>query len=68
MKISIRLNGEPRELPAGSSVAALVASLELAKGRVAVERNREIVPMSAWDNVTLAEGDEVEIVHFVGGG
>ena len=68
MKISIRLNGEPRELPAGSSVAALVASLELAKGRVAVERNREIVPMSAWDTMTLAEGDEVEIVHFVGGG
>lgn len=68
MKISIRLNGEPRELVAGSSVAALVATLELTKGRVAVERNREIVPMSAWDNVTLAQGDEVEIVHFVGGG
>ena len=68
MKISIRLNGEPRELAAGSSVEVLVGSLELAKGRVAVERNREIVPMSAWADVVLAEGDEVEIVHFVGGG
>ena len=68
MKISIRLNGEPRELAAGSSVAALVALLELAKGRVAVERNREIVPMSQWADVALADGDAVEIVHFVGGG
>ena len=68
MKISIRLNGEPRELAAGSSVEALVGSLVLTKGRVAVERNREIVPMSAWAGVLLAEGDEVEIVHFVGGG
>ncbi|TPE64600.1 sulfur carrier protein ThiS [Sandaracinobacter neustonicus] len=68
MKITIRLNGEPRELAAGSSVAALVASLDLTKGRVAVERNREIVPMSAWDEAALADGDEVEIVHFVGGG
>jgi thiazole synthase len=68
MKISIRLNGEPRELAEGSTVEALVGLLALTKGRVAVERNREIVPMSAWANVVLAEGDEVEIVHFVGGG
>ena len=68
MKISIRLNGEPRELAEGSTVEALVGLLALTKGRVAVERNREIVPMSAWADVVLAEGDEVEIVHFVGGG
>jgi thiazole synthase len=68
MKISIKLNGEPRELAAGSTVEALVGLLALTKGRVAVERNREIVPMSAWADVVLAEGDEVEIVHFVGGG
>ena len=68
MKISIRLNGEPRELAAGSSVEALVGSLELTKGRVAVERNREIVPMSQWADVVLTDGDVLEIVHFVGGG
>ena len=68
MQIAITLNGERRSLPAGTSVATLVETLELKKGRVAVERNREIVPMSQWPDVALAEGDSLEIVHFVGGG
>lgn len=68
MQIAITLNGERRSLPAGTSVATLVETLELKKGRVAVERNREIVPMSQWADVALAEGDSLEIVHFVGGG
>lgn len=68
MQIAITLNGERRALPAGTSVATLVETLELKKGRVAVERNREIVPMSQWADVALSEGDALEIVHFVGGG
>mgnify|MGYP005857806559 CR=1 FL=1 len=68
MDIAITVNGEPRRVPAGQSVAALVEALALKRGRVAVERNREIVPMSAWGEVALAEGDAIEIVHFVGGG
>lgn len=68
MQIAIMLNGERREMPAGSTVATLVETLELKRGRVAVERNREIVPMSQWADVALADGDAVEIVHFVGGG
>ena len=68
MQIAIMLNGERRETPEGTTVQALVAALELKKGRVAVERNREIVPMSAWGEVILMEGDQLEIVHFVGGG
>ena len=68
MQIAIMLNGERREAPLGTTVAALVESLALAKGRVAVERNREIVPMSQWADVALADGDSLEIVHFVGGG
>ena len=68
MQIAITLNGERRALPAGTSVATLVETLELKKGRVAVERNREIVPMSQWADVALADGDALEIVHFVGGG
>jgi len=68
MEIAIVLNGEPRRIPAGQTVAGLVASLALKPGRVAVERNREIVPLSAWETATLGPGDEVEIVHFVGGG
>jgi thiazole synthase len=68
MEIAIVLNGEPRRVPAGQSVGALVAALQLKPGRVAVERNREIVPLSQWADVALAEGDAIEIVHFVGGG
>jgi len=68
MKIAITLNGEPRQAPAGTTVAGLVETLDLPKGRVAVERNREIVPMSQWADVPLAQGDALEIVHFVGGG
>jgi thiamine biosynthesis protein ThiS len=65
--ISIILNGDPREVRAGS-IADLVASLGLDVKKVAVERNRAIVPRSTLADVALAEGDQLEIVHFVGGG
>ena len=68
MEITIMLNGEPRRLPAGSTVATLVEILGLKPGRVGVERNLEIVPLSLWGETLLAEGDGVEVVHFVGGG
>ena len=68
MQIAIMLNGERRETPEGTTVQALVQALDLTKGRVAVERNREIVPMSQWADVVLKEGDSLEVVHFVGGG
>jgi len=66
--IPITVNGQPREMPAGSSVAALLAELNLAAPKVAVERNLEIVPRSAWAATALAPGDRLEIVHFIGGG
>jgi thiazole synthase len=68
MSIEIRLNGESRELPASLSVVQLLDHFSLPKDRVAVERNRSIVPKVDWDRITLAAGDEVEVVHFVGGG
>jgi len=68
MQISIMLNGESRQLDAGTSITALIATLDLEKGRLAVERNREIVPKSQWDETLLTDGDELEMVHFVGGG
>jgi len=67
-ELSIRINGEPRRVPAGTSLAALAASLGLDPAKVAVERNREIVPRSTLAAVTVTEGDMLEIVHFVGGG
>jgi thiazole synthase len=66
--ISITLNGDPRRIAPGTSIAALLADLDLDATKVAVERNLEIVPRSTFGAVALAEGDKLEIVHFVGGG
>ena len=66
--LSITLNGEARRVAQGSTIAALVEDIGLDPARVAVERNREIVPRSTLADVALADGDVLEIVHFVGGG
>ena len=68
MTISITLNGEPRSIALGTTIAALAAELVLDPAKVAVERNLAIVPRSTLANVVIAEGDQIEIVHFVGGG
>lgn len=65
--LSLVVNGEPRRAAPGS-IADLVRSLELEPTKVAVERNGEIVPRSTLADVAIAEGDVLEIVHFVGGG
>jgi thiamine biosynthesis protein ThiS len=66
--IAIEVNGEGRQVPDGASVADLLALIGLAAPKVAVERNLEIVPRSAWATTRLGEGDRLEIVHFIGGG
>ena len=68
MKIEIRLNGEACEIPVSLNILQLLERFDLPKDRVAVERNRSIVPKPQWETVSLGQGDEVEIVHFVGGG
>jgi thiamine biosynthesis protein ThiS len=62
------VNGEERSIEAAANVAALVAALGLDGRKVAVERNLEIVPRSTYVQTALAEGDRIEIVHFIGGG
>jgi len=64
----IQLNGERYELPDGQSVADLLQRLELTGRRLAVELNRDIVPRSQHAATVLAEGDQVEVVHAIGGG
>ena len=64
----IQLNGESFELPDGATVAALLTRLELAGRRVAVELNLDIVPRSQHETTALNEGDQVEVVHAIGGG
>ena len=67
-QLSLTVNGEPRRIISGASIADLVRSLELNPLKVAVERNGAIAPRSALAEVLLADGDVLEIVHFVGGG
>jgi thiazole synthase len=66
--LGVRVNGEGRRVPDGISVAGMLAALGLDPRKVAVERNREIVPRSRLDQLPVEDGDEYEIVHFVGGG
>ena len=63
------VNGETRRPSQGvAHVAALVAALGLDGRKVAIERNLEIVPRSAYERTALEDGDRIEIVHFIGGG
>ncbi|GGD01621.1 sulfur carrier protein ThiS [Aquisalinus flavus] len=66
MKITV--NGEARDLPAPATVDGLLADLGLEPRKIAVERNLEIVPKSAFGSTELNDGDRLEIVQFVGGG
>ena len=66
--MQVIVNDEPRALPAGATVAHLITSLGLGPRRVAVEVNRTLVPRAEYAATPLADGDAVEIIHFVGGG
>ena len=65
---AITVNGQHRRVPRGISVADLALELGLEPTRVAVERNLEIVPRSTLQDVKVEDGDDFEIVTFVGGG
>ena len=64
----VTVNGEERDVPAALSVRGLVELLGLTDGPVAVERNGQVVPRAEHLKEALAEGDILEVVHFVGGG
>ncbi len=64
----LTVNGEMREAPDSATIADLLASLEIEGTRVAVERNREVVPRAQHGSTVLAAGDRLELVTFVGGG
>jgi sulfur carrier protein len=66
--ISIVVNGEKREAHSGAKVTDLLVALGLDSGRVAIERNLEILPRPAWAQTPVESGDRYEIVQFVGGG
>lgn len=66
--LELTLNGEPQTMDQPLSVAGLLARLGIESRKVAVERNLEIVPRSLYAETWLAAGDQLEIVHFIGGG
>ncbi len=65
---SVRINGEHRRVPGATTLTEMINSLGLDPHRVAVERNLAIVPRSTFGEVCVEDGDDYEIVHFVGGG
>jgi thiamine biosynthesis protein ThiS len=66
--LTITLNGEPFSVPGPLTITELLARLEIDPRRVAVERNIAVVKRAAYDTTEIVEGDEIEIVNFVGGG
>ena len=66
--MTITLNGDPHELPGPLSISALLQELEIDARRVAVELNLSVVKKAAYESSVVNDGDEVEIVNFVGGG
>jgi sulfur carrier protein len=67
-KDRILVNGEPQEVPRGSTAEQLIEILELTGKRVAVARNRDVIPRSTYGEVALRDGDRIEILEAVGGG
>ncbi len=67
-EVRVRVNGNELHLPRGASVTLLLERLKVSTPRVAVERNREILPKSSYASTPLEEGDTFEVVEFVGGG
>jgi sulfur carrier protein len=68
VSVQVRLNGEPRELPDGTTVAGAVAGLTAAATGVAAAVNGDVVPRGSWTGTVLADGDQVEVVTAVQGG
>lgn len=66
--IDVVINGQHRSLNAGTTIAVLIGELGLGDRRVAVERNRDVVPRAEHATTILADGDRLEVVTFVGGG
>jgi len=66
--MTVTINGERREIPKGLTVSGLLQHLGMRVDRVAVERNRDILPRPQWQETRVEPNDSFEIVHFVGGG
>jgi thiamine biosynthesis protein ThiS len=66
--MQLQINGDARQFDGSLTLTSLLAQLGMKTDRVAIELNSNIVPRDKWDTTSLADGDQLEIVHFVGGG
>lgn len=66
--VDVMINGERKQVPAGATLLAVLAGLELDPRVVVVEHNRRIVRRAGLGDVRVKDGDAIELVHFVGGG
>jgi sulfur carrier protein len=66
--MQVLINGEKRELPDGLTLSAVVRRLSLPERRMAVEVNKQVIRKQDWESFKIATNDNIEIVHFVGGG
>jgi len=66
--LTISVNGDPMEIPSGTTVAALLQLLHLETAQIAVELDGDVVGREGWWDISIAPGATVEIVRFVGGG
>jgi thiazole synthase len=68
IQVQIQLNGEARKIPSALNIRQMLEHLDLPTDRIAVERNRSVIPRGSWGDVTVETDDQIEVVHFVGGG
>lgn len=68
LRMNIKLNGNPVEVPPGHTLASLITELAVGDKRIAIEVNKEIVPRSTYGSYSLKPGDQVEVVTAIGGG
>ncbi len=66
--INVTINGDTHSLDSDLNLNDLLRELDIEEDKVAIEHNREIVPKSTFDRVMIRDGDNLEIVHFIGGG
>ncbi len=66
--VQIIINGEQRDVPDQLTIEGLIRHLSLPPDRLAVERNREVVRRAHWSETAVEKDDQIEIIHFVGGG
>ena len=68
IQVQIQLNGEARKIPSALNIRQMLEHLDLPTDRIAVERNRSVIPRGSWGDVTVETDDQIEVVHFVGDG